>query len=138
MAELVEDLLFDRSFARNRLWLQRQVLPDGNFASVEKLFHHAHEFNKLAANHIEPGSPIGSCEHLGVAVEELSHFFDGIEGEREVVLLDEDVEDIFFIDAEDAAEVGLKGERALDFESAACVGTRLRYVSKMCSYMRLE
>jgi hypothetical protein len=58
---------------------------------------------------------VGSSEHPDVAIEKLRDFFDGIEGEGEIIFLYKNVQDVVFVDAEHAAEIGLQCECSLDF-----------------------
>lgn len=48
------------------------------------------------------------------------------------------VEDVVLVNAEDAAEIGLESEGPFDLQPPSCIMPRVRYVSRMCSYMKLE
>jgi hypothetical protein len=50
----------------------------------------------------------------------------------------ENVKDVVLVDTEEAAEIGLQCEGTFDFQPLSCIIPRIRYVSKMCSYMKFE
>lgn len=126
VGELVEDLLVYVFLFGEGLREEREVLANADFAGVQELLHDAHELHELLGDDVEAGCPSGPSEHLGAAVDELSYLLHGIEGQTEVELADEHIQNEVLVDAEYAEEVGFEGEGAFDFESAACVATSLR------------
>jgi dsDNA-binding SOS-regulon protein len=105
--EFVENLLVYVLLLRGRLRLQRKILSDSYFSCVEEFLHDAHEFDKFFADDLKAHLAISPCEHLDIAIEELSYFLNTIKGKAQIILLNENVEDIVLVDTEYAAEVGL-------------------------------
>lgn len=138
VAKLIEDFLFNTFLSGDRLRQKLQILANGYLSCIQEFFHATHEIYKLFADDFQSDLSTDSSEHFDVAIEELCDFFDAVEGECEVILLYEYVEDVVLVDAEDAAEVGLERERAFDLQSPSCITGGVRYVSRMCSYMKLE
>ena len=126
VAKFVKDLLVCIFLFRKGLRQKRQILTYTDLSCVEKFLHDAHKLHKLFGDDFQSGCPSSSRKHLGTAVDELSYLLDCIECQTEVKLLHKYIEDKIFIDTENAQQIGLKGERALYFESFPCIKCILR------------
>ena len=102
VAELVEYLLIDALLLRLGLRQKGQILLYRYVLRVQELFHGTHKLNELLGDGLEPGGSRRTCKHLDIAVDELCDFLDGVEGDTQVMLADEDVEDEVLVYAEDA------------------------------------
>lgn len=80
VAKLIEYFVLNSFLSGGWLRQKLQILANGYLPCIQEFLHATHKLDELFANHFQPDLSIGSSEHLDVAIEELSDFFDGIEG----------------------------------------------------------
>lgn len=106
VTEFIEDLLVNVFLLGEGLRQEGEVLFDIDLSGIEKLLHNAHELHYFFGDDFQSSSSIGACKHFDIAVDEFLYFFGCVEGEAEIVFVGKDVEDVVFVDAENAEKVG--------------------------------
>ncbi len=126
MTKLIEDLLIYIFFLGGRLRQQWQVLLYCDFSSIQKFLHNTHKLDKLLTDDFKAGLSVRTCKHFDIAVKKLSNFLYPIKGKTQIILLHEYVENVVFVDTENAAESGLKRNCSFYFESSSYMTVEVR------------